>query len=273
MTERAATVRLVLGRELAANLRTFLLWFVPVALLLTLNLAMQPSIAGDGGVLAAKLDAMPEAMRRAFGITALDFTRPPAFLSTNFIYVTLTASLLGGTLGATIVAKEEALRTAELLLTPPVAREHVLAGKAIALAIYVIGFDVALALVAIAVAAALIDAPTEPALIASLFGGTAALGACFAGVGMLLGTLVRVPRNASNAALGVVLGMFLINAVAAAFPRAEALSTMSPFRAVEPGRIVVDGGIDPIVVIVLVTIGLAGGGLAVWRYRGRDIHA
>jgi len=96
------------------------------------------AMAGDGGLLGTKLAAMPEAMKRALGISVLDCSRPPAYLALNFVYATLTTSLFGGILGATIVAKEEAQRTAELLLTLPVSRERVLAGKAIALALFAI---------------------------------------------------------------------------------------------------------------------------------------
>jgi ABC-2 type transport system permease protein len=264
---------LVFRRELRAHRRTFLLWLVPIAGLLLLNLAMQPSMAGDGGVLAAKLEAMPPALMRAFGISLLDVTRPAPYLAMNFIYVTLTASLLAGMLGATLVAKEEAQHTAELLLTGPVGRGAVLAGKAGALAVYGLGYNVALALVAIAASAAIIAGPVEPGRIASLFAGTAALAACFGGLGMLIATVVPTPRHAGNAALGVVLGTFLVSAVAAAIPQAEVLHRLSPFRAVEPGRIVLAGGPPVAALLVLGAVGVAAGLLAVRRYQRRDIHA
>ncbi len=268
-----ATARIVFGRELRAHARTFALWFAPMTLLLGLMVALQPSMAGDDGVLAAKLAAMPDAMKRAFGLTAMNFARPPVYLSMVFVYVTLTASLFAGILGATIIAKEEALGTAELLLAAPIGRGAVIAGKAAALGLYAIAFNVGLAALAIALCALIIAAPTEPGLIAALFAGTGALALCFAGLGMLLATVLRTPRHAGGAALGVVLGAYLISMVSAAVPGAAALGRVSPFRAVDAGGIVLRGGVDPVAVAVLVAVGAAGAALAVHRFRRRDIHA
>jgi ABC-2 type transport system permease protein len=269
----APAARLLVPRELRAQLRTFLLWLVPVALLVVMVASLQPSMAGDGGALAAKLDAMPEGMRRAFGISRVDFTRPPAYLSINFVYVTLTASLFAAGLGATVIAKEGQLRTVELLFAMPVERRSVLLGKVGAAAIYGLGFNVALAAVALGSLAGFVSSPLEAGLVAALFVGTAALGACFLGVGMLIATLVSRPRTAGNAALGVALGAYLVSIVGAASPDADWLAYASPFRYVEPGRIVAAGGVDPVAVAALVAIGVGCGVAAIARYQRRDLAA
>jgi hypothetical protein len=57
-------------------------------------------MAADGGVLAAKIKAMPGMLLKAFGIAVIDFRRPPAHLATNFLYVTLGGSLMAALFGA-----------------------------------------------------------------------------------------------------------------------------------------------------------------------------
>ena len=267
-------IRLLFGRELRAYRRAFLLWLVPVAGLLVMTISLQPSMTGHGGgLLAAKLEAMPEALRRAFGLTTVDFRRPAAYLAINLVYVTLTSSLLGAWLGSTVIAKEEAQRTAELLYTQPVARTRILLGKAAAVAWMVVVFNVALAAIAIAALAGFAKGPTEPRLIAQVFAGTTALGLCFAGAGMVIATVVRRARSAGAAATGVALGTYLFGVTTATSPRIEALGRISPFRHVEPPKIVLAGAVDVAAVVALTLLGVAAGAIAITRYRHRDLAA
>ncbi|MCA9676065.1 MAG: ABC transporter permease subunit [Kofleriaceae bacterium] len=263
----------VLAHELGAHRRTFLRWVIPMAALLAMVAALQPSMAGDGGVLAAKLAAMPAAFRRAFGLEAFDLARPAGYLATYFVYVSLTAALLGASLGATLVAKEEARRTGELLLTQPVARTQVLLGKAGAAAIYAVAYNLVLAVVAIVALAIAVDGPAQASLIAGMFAGAAALGVCFAGVGMLVATLGREPRGAAQVAMGVVLAAYLVGAVAAIAPAAHALGYLSPFRAVMPADVIAGGGAAPLPLIALVAVGVVAAAAAIARYARKDIHA
>jgi len=137
----------------------------------------------------------------------------------------------------------------------------------------VLAYNVALATTAIAALAGFASGPAEPALIAQMFAGTAALGLCFAGAGMLIATLVVRARSAGAAATGVTLGIYLFGAATAASPRLEALGRISPFRHVEPAAIVSSGGLDAVAVVALAAIGLAGAAAAILRYRRRDLAA
>jgi ABC-2 type transport system permease protein len=266
-----AVVFVVLARELRAHRRSFALWVIPIALLIVAVVGLQPSMAGDGGVLAAKLAAMPESMRRAFGMMAIDLQRPAAYLSINFLYVTLTAALSGGLHGAAVIAKEETQRTAELLYSQPVDRLHVVLGKALAVALGAIAFNAALAAVALGALAAILSGPLEPGLVLALFGGTTCLGLASGGLGMLVATVVRRARVAGNVALGLVVGMYLIGLVGAISPAAELLRWLSLFEYVAPARILARGGLHPLAAGGMVTLGVCATAIAISRYRRRDL--
>lgn len=261
----------VLRRELGANARGVLAWWLAIAGMVALVCALQPHLAS--GLLAAKLEAMPEAMRRAFGFEAVDFHRPAAYLATNFLYVTLPAGVLACRLGAGAIAREEALRTAELLYTRPVTRTRILGGKAAAVAIYALAFPLALAGVAIPVLAAVAERPVEAGLVASLFGGAAAVAACFAGLGMLIAACVRDARAAGGLALAIALGAWFVGLVSALAPAVAPLRHLSPYKLLEPAAIVAAGGLEPVRAGALVAIGAACGALAIARYRRRDLLA
>jgi len=260
----------VLQRELRAHARGALAWWLAVAGMLALVCALQPSLAN--GLLAAKLESMPEAMRRAFGLELVDFHRPAAYLATNFLYVTLSAALIAARLGAAAIAREEALHTAELLYTQPVARTRILAGKAAAVATYAVAFPAGLAAVALPVLAAVADRPLEVGVAASLFAGTAALAVCFAGIGMLVAASVRDARSAAGIALGIALGTWFLGLVSALAPAVAPLRWLSPYKLVEPAAIAAHG-LDPAGVGTLLAVGAVCGALAILRYRRRDIPA
>lgn len=264
---------LILGRELRAHLKSLLSWALPMAALMVLYTSLHSSVSGDGGLLEAKLAAMPETMRKAFGFQGLSLTRPVAYLATNFLTVTLTSALFGGILGATLVSKEETFHTAELLLTLPVSRAQVLLGKAGALLLLVLAFQAVLALTVLVSMRVFVQGDLEPGLVLQLFAGSLLLGLCFGGLGMGLAAWVRQSRVAPSAALALVFGTYAVGLVSHASEKMEALRWLAPFRFVDPSEIVRRGGLDPLSVAGLVLLGAAGLGGALFRFGRKDIHA
>jgi len=261
-----------MARELRAQRRSALAWTVPVASLVGFTVGLFPSMSQQNGLLAAKVAMMPPAVREAFGIALLDIGRPAGFLATNFLYVTLTGSLVGAMLGASAVSREEALHTAESLLTLPLPRSIVMLGKLATVALLVLGFHAVVGATAMGVFAAVSPGHHDGATLASLFVGAAALSLCFAGLGSLLGAVAPQPRSAPNLALGLVLGTYLLAVTARLSPRASALGWASPFRLFEPATVVREGlSAGPVLALGLVA--LVTGALSVAWFLRKDIHA
>jgi ABC-2 type transport system permease protein len=261
---------LVFRRELRASVRTWLWWTAPVTAMVAMTCALQPSLAA--GPLAAKLDSMPPLLRKAFGIEALDFHRPVAYLATNFTIVALATSLFASQLAASLIAKEETLRTAELLYTVPASRTRILTGKLGALAVYTLALPTVLAVVALAVLGAVAEQPLEPGAIIGLFVGAGAVALCFAGVGLLAATLVRDKRAAGGVALGTVMGTYFLGIISAIAEAAAPLRWLSPHKLAEATGYL-RHGLQVKQLVLLVAIGGLSATLAVARYRRHDIHA
>lgn len=262
--------RIVFGRELRAGLRPWLCWVVLVGLLLTLTCALQPSLAG--GTLAAKIESLPATLRKALGLQLVDFHRPAAYLTMNFTIVALATAVFPALFGASLIAKEELLRTAETLYAQPCSRTRILVGKTGALIVYAIALPVGLAAIAMAVLGAVSDRPLEPGVIGALFGGAIAVAVCFAGAGMLAAALVRDKRHAAGAAFAVVLSTYFLGVISAISETAAPLRWLSPHKLAEPVTILTHG-LDPLRVVALVVAGGVMAVLAIVRYRDQDIHA
>lgn len=272
-TESTGRAAHVMSHELRINARSLARWALPMAGFMVLVSALQPSMGGPESVLAAKLGALPPGVQRALGLDHVDLTRVASYVATYFMYVALVAALWGANLGANLVAKEEVRRTAELLLTQPVSRGRVLLGKAGAALLHGVAFNAGVAAVTLAGLAVLAKGPIEAPLVAAMFAGSAALTVCFAGVGMLLAVTLPSPRSAPAAAMGAVVGTYLLGALASADDRAKALAYLSPFRAVAASDVLAQGGVSPAGIGGLLAIGLACAAAATALYDRRDIHA
>jgi ABC-2 type transport system permease protein len=266
----ADPARIVLGHELRASLRSFTWWAASVGALVAMTCALQPSLAE--GPLAAKLESLPIGVRKVFGLEIVDFRRPAAYLATNFTVVAITSAVFASLLGAASIAKEETLRTAEMLYSLPVSRARIVLGKLGMVATYTLAYPVVLAAIALAVLGSVADRPLEAVLIVELFIGSAAIGVCFAGIGVLASTLVRDKRAATTTAVGIALGSYFLGAISAIAEPAAPLRFASPHKLAEPMKILADG-VDPVRLLGLVAIGVAAAALGVARYRVQDIHA
>jgi ABC-2 type transport system permease protein len=262
---------IVARHELAANLRTSVVWFGTLGALLALVCALQPALAA--GPLAAKISSLPRAMRDALGMSMVDFHRPAAYLATNFTYVLLGVGLFGALLGARVVSKEEAQRTAEMLYTQPIRRGAVLGGKAVSVGIYAIAMPLALSLVPMTILGSITSRPLEPGLVVQLFVACSCVALAFAGVGMLVAATLRHARSAVNVTLAIVSGAFVVGVFSALAPSLGFMRWFSPFKLVDPTSLVMNGGLDPQKATILVGIGGVCALLAIHRYRKRDIHA
>lgn len=114
--------------------RFFILWWViGVVILVSVLLAIYPSIHQQAAQLDQVLKQMPESVRALRGGDT-DLTSPIGYLNAEIFYVTLPLLLiiLAINLGSGLLARDEQDHTLELLLARPVSRGTVLTGKALA---------------------------------------------------------------------------------------------------------------------------------------------
>jgi ABC-2 type transport system permease protein len=263
---------LIARREWSAQRNATLGCLLPLAGVMVMYGALQPQVAGDNGLLAAKLAVLPEGVKQAFNLALTDFSRPVGYLSTNFLVVTLGGSLFAGLLGASIVSREEVQRTAESVLTLPVERWQVLGGKLVAALAWLTAFHVVLGLASWGALVKVATAPVEGALVAAMFVGAFLLGLFFMAVGATVATVSPQARAAPMVSLGLVLGTYFLGVVARVSPKAEAAGLLSPYRLVEPADILATGGLEPRAALLgALSLGLLVVAFA-W-FSKKDLHA
>ena len=262
----------VFRRELGFAWRSLLVWLIPGMAMIGLTVSMQPEMSKEGSLFAAKLDMVPKEVLVAFGVQGADFGDPASTLATNFTIYELIGAAFAGILGATVLAKEEAFGTGEMLYTMPVSRRTIVLAKVAAGLVLVGLFALGLAGATFGTFAAIGVALVRPAVVAAMFAVAGALFATMFALGMLITVRSSRPRNATSTALGLIFGLYGINVVGALNDSLAGLRALSPFRYAEAAQVVKAGGL-PGGTLVLMVVALAAIAAACLLFERKDIHA
>lgn len=124
--------------------RWFIMWWcIAIMAFIFLNLIFYPSFKDQAAQLEQSFSQIPESTRALFSDTS-DLFSPTGYLSSQVFYLMMPMLLgiLAITLGSSLIAREEKEGTIELLMSRPVSRNALLAGKAIVgiIIVFTIGF-------------------------------------------------------------------------------------------------------------------------------------
>ncbi|MGA2975234.1 MAG: ABC transporter permease subunit [Spirochaetia bacterium] len=228
-------------QELKQYRTSFLIWSLTIVALIAMTMAAMPTMLSNTANLRALLKAYPEGFMRAFSFNLSTFEDPLGFY---VVYGTLYVALLGGIfssfVAAGIVSKEQGQGTAEFLLAKPLTRTQVSLTKIAAYLALVLGLNILTFFTAWLCLKAFSPLPfrVDGLLILSFYALLLALS--MGGIGLLLSLLVRRARSFTGPAIGIVIGFYLLDAVAKITEKYDAFGWISPFkwmdvRVTEPG--------------------------------------
>jgi ABC-2 type transport system permease protein len=224
----AAQVVTITHRTLRERWRSLLIWSLGLAAISAIELAVYPSIRATGEGWQAMLDQWPDALKEAFRLDA--YGSGVGFLNTELFSMMFPIMLIAVALGAAAAATagEEERGTADLLLSLPVLRGHVLTGKTIAMTLGVVVVMAAGALT-IVVGAPLVDLDVGTLEVVAASVMTALLGLLFGCVGLLLGALTGKRAAALGGGIGLAIAAFLLQVLAPMADWLKPWQKASPF--------------------------------------------
>jgi ABC-2 type transport system permease protein len=263
----------IFRRELRAGRRSFLGWTIASALLGFLTMSAFPSIESGALNMNEMVKNLPEAMRAAFGLGALDMSQPVGYYATRgYFMATLLGALFTTILGAGLLAKEEGERTAEFLLSKPVSRASVLGQKALALLLFALLYNIASAAVVLISFGFFVTKPFSLDELSLLFLGQTLITLAFGGLGFLLSTAMKKTRGSVPIALGAVIGSYFLSTLAGFSEKLRWLRWLSPFRYADAIEMMKDG-FSVGYALTLVGIAALAVALAFPLYQRKDIQA
>ena len=255
--------------ETERRLRGIVVMSVLVAAFGAMMLAFWPSISEASESIQEYIEAMPEFLKEAFGVT--DFSTIGGFLATEmyqFVWILLLGLYFAYRAGSLVAADVETGRI-DLLLATPVSRTRILLERFLALVPLMV----------------LVNAITLPVV----YGGTLLLEeslslsrllavhvlsipyfmAC-AGVGTVLTVVVDSESLANRLAVGVIFGLFLVDTLSTTADVGW-VGALSPTRYYDTSQTLVEGTYDPAGAGILLAGGLLLLGLAVVLFRRADV--
>ncbi|MGO8686130.1 MAG: ABC transporter permease subunit [Candidatus Dormibacteria bacterium] len=266
----SGTAAELLLAPLRALRRATILWAVGMAVLVAATVSVWPAFKGGSGVSQA-IDQLPRGVIQAFGLAGFD--TPAGFLRGN-LYAFFVPLLLVGVaiyFVSSLTAGEEDAGRLELVLTQPVPRRAVFAGRAAAAL-------AGLAVIAVVTALAQFgsDATVNLSIGADRLGATLALAVLLALFHGCLAVAVAGLRSRPSVVLGVAFLVAIAGMVVSLlFPLSAALK---PFAHLSPWDWAFGG--DPLVngapawrYLALGLPSLALGVFGVWAFGRRDIRA
>jgi Putative exporter of polyketide antibiotics len=257
----------VLTRQiLAEQRRNVLIWGVFMGLLGLMYVALYPSFKDT---LNEALKDFPEAYLKMLGISA-GISGAAGFLNMEMFNLLAPLALPFFTIlmGARAVAGTEERKTLDLLLSNPVPRWQLVVSRYLAMAS---GLAVVLLMLAVLTWVAAPVMGVELSLWAVVRGAANLWPFClfFGALALLCSSLVRRGAAASGIAAGVLIAMYVLNAVASAVDSVKEVRRASLFYYY--GSAILEG-IDWVnfIVILLLSMGLTA--LAVLAFNRRDIY-
>lgn len=122
----------VLSFELRAWRGHIIGWTLGAVLFISLYLSIYPAFSRDVDTLKRAFESMPAAMQQVMGIGVMDHFTFLGFLGNIFPFIGLVGGTMGALIGFAVLTREQRSKTTEFLLTKPISRSRIFAGKLLA---------------------------------------------------------------------------------------------------------------------------------------------
>ena len=260
--------------EFKRNFRSLVLWASIVAGMAALMLLLYPAFKDAFSELEELLSIYPEEFLEAFGMGegGLDMSDFYGWFGVEgYLFVNLIGGSYAAILGGSILSKEEDDKTVEFLLSKPISRDKVLFGKGLVVALNLFLLNTFVGIVLLIAFSIYGDLNVVVWLLFSY--APFILQMIFASLSFLISVFVTKSRKVLSIALGIVIGMYVIDLISKLTEEFEYLKYITPYEYINAVTIVNDEMIKPLYLLISVLIIGVSYGAAWFFYRKKDITA
>ena len=263
----------IYAHEFRTRLRSVIIWSLAVTAIVFFYFSFFSVFADQAALMNQMLERFPPQLRAAFGLDARDLSTVLGFYSFIFLFMQLCLAIQAGNYGFGLVSIEESELTADFLLSKPVSRTQVLTSKLLA-ALTSLTITNAVVWVSSYVSIAVFRGEREydPRTLLLLLLSIVIFQLFFLSVGLVVSMLVKRVRSVTPYSLGLGFGAYVLSAFSGILGDVK-LELITPFKHLDPARIVRDGAYDTPLVLINVTVSLIAVAVSYWLYARRDIPA
>lgn len=258
----------IFKHELRQGRNALLIWTAAISFMLGVCVLIYPEMSaqmGDVGGMFAEMGSFSA----AFGMDRINFGEFIGFFGVECGNVLgLGGAFFAALLGISALAKEEKEHTAEFLLTHPVSRQEVIAGKLCAVIAQIIILNVVvIGVTALSVLAIGEEAPVRT--LGLLFFAYLLMQLETAAV--TFGISAFLKRGGMGIGIGLAAVFYFMNIIANLIQETKFLKFITPFGYAEGADIISDNAVNGGYLAVGMIFAVLGIAAAFWRYGGKDI--
>jgi ABC-2 type transport system permease protein len=258
--------------ELKVYRKNTLLWIVSLCAGLLFIFWMFPTFAQNADVMKDMLNNLPLALRIAFGFSIDAITTVTGFYSFVVTFFVLCGAVQAMMLGISVLSRETTGKTADFLLTRPVARATVLTAKLLAAVTCVTVTSALYVAFSVFAATTVADTPIRMPIFLQMAFSFYYLQLLFVALGFCMGAIVPRIRSVLPIAMSTAFGFYLIGVVAGALDLQE-LYYLSPFKYFNTVELLLTSTYRTSYILMAVTVTVLAVVTAYGVYLRRDIHS
>lgn len=260
--------------EFKRSFKSWVLWTVIVSLLALLMLLLFPAFEDLYVELEALLASYPDSFLEAFGLGENGLTMDDIYGwygVEGYLFVLLIGSAYAGLLGSSILSTEEDDHTIEFLLSRPITRSQVYVAKYM---VILVNLALLNGVVSVILLGAFIAFAEINWVVWLLFSAAPfIIQLIFATLGMLAGVFVTKSRQVTSIALGLVIGLYVLDIISALTESADILKYFTPYEYINAVSIVNDEALDPLYMAISVLLILGSFSTGWFFYVKKDMTA
>lgn len=254
-----------------------LAWAILIFLYGVLTMSLYPTMVKADIDILSYLNALPDAMKAAFGYEGVDFTAftmtPEAFATLELLVLWPLLIGIYGIFASVGIARESERGTLDLLLAQPVKRYQVLISKFSIFVVAALLIAVA-SLAGLVLGATLINESVNIGSLAMVLFEALLLVLAFASFALLCSVIFLEPRKSLLAAGVVMAGSYILNFMVPILdPSVSWLRNLSLFYYYQPNEIVNTASLDGTAVIVYTSVTIICFIAALLVFQRRDLAA
>ncbi len=256
--------------ELKAYRKSTIIWTAALAFICIFYLSVYPTFSSDAEEVKLLFSGFPPEVLAAFGFNIDTFFSVLGFYSSVFGYILLCGAIQGMNLGLSIISKESRNKTADFLLSKPVARTKVLTGKIAAVVISIVFTNVVYLIVSTLTALYVKSGDFSVNILILISLTLFFIQLIFAALGILIAVISKKIKSVISVSLAVVFCFFIMGMLTALIED-EIIRYLTPFKYFDFNYIINNSGYEIFYVLLSLAIIVVSIGASYIIYVKKDI--
>jgi ABC-2 type transport system permease protein len=256
-------------RELRANRKALIIWSVCMVLLVLSGMGKYTAYSSSGTASQA-INKLPYSIRALFGFGLFDVSTISGFFAILFLFLEIFFAVHAVLLGSGIFAKEEKDKTIEFVMSKPVSRNALVTSKFLAAVVNILILNLVTFVSSVALVSYYNNGKDITTEIMMMFIGMFFVQLIFLSLGSFLAAFIKSPKSSGSAAIGIMLGTYMLSKITEIKSNLEALNIFTPFKYFDLNKIISENSLNYIVVLLCVLLSAAFIALTYIIYKKRN---